>query len=152
MEPTPPSGDSRSHGLRPLGDLAIVERMLAAAGLPSGDIAEPGRLFFTLASAVSLDGIVGLEPHGADALLRSLVVEEAARGRGVGTALVQGIADHARGLGVERLWLLTTTAPGFFLKLGFRPADRGRAPPAIRATAEFRDICPATASCLMRPI
>ena len=44
--------------------------------------------------------------------------------------------------------LLTTTAASFFAKRGYRPLARDEAPAAVRATAEFRSICPASATCM----
>lgn len=54
------------------GDLLAT---LAEAGLPTGDLAEPGRAFFRFeAPAGRLVGFVGWELTGEVALLRSLVV------------------------------------------------------------------------------
>src|SRR5580658_1163129 len=62
---------------------APVAAMLANAGLPVEDLSE-GQLehFFYAGSDASPTGLVGLEIYGADALLRSLVVEERERGQG----------------------------------------------------------------------
>lgn len=133
--------------LRP-GQLAELEAALESAELPYEDLAEPGRRFYRLDEGERTLGWGGLELHGPDALLRSVVVRD--RGRGTGRALVARIGDEARRLGVERLWLLTTTAAPFFAKLGFDEAARDAAPAAIRATREFRDICPASATCMVR--
>ena len=83
-------------------------------------------------------------------MLRSLVVAEAWRGRGLGDALVRRLEAAAQAWGVRRWWLLTTTAEAFFLKRGFRLTPRAEAPAAIAATAEFRGLCPSIAVCLSR--
>jgi amino-acid N-acetyltransferase len=142
---------------RSLVDLAADEldalaRLLADAGLPHEDIGEPGRRFYRLDEAGRTVGWGGLELTGADALLRSLVVPAARRGGGIGRDLVARIAAAAHGQGVERLWLLTTTAAPFFAKIGFEETARDAAPAPIRATREFRDICPASATCMVRRI
>ena len=54
------------------------------------------------------------------------------------------------GWGVQRWWLLTTTAEVFFKKRGFVVTPRGGVPTAIAATAEFRGLCPSVAVCLSR--
>ena len=51
--------------------------------------------------------------------LRSLVVDEAHEGRGLGRLLVDRIIDEARAIGLTRLMALTYV-PAFFHKLGFQ--------------------------------
>src|SRR3546814_17164844 len=87
-----------------------------------------------------------MEIFGADALLRSLVVPSAARGKGLGKSIVEALAVEAKKIGIERLWLLTTTAADFFAAIGFEPAARPAAPRTIQTTREFRDLCPASAA------
>jgi GNAT superfamily N-acetyltransferase len=43
------------------------------------------------------------------------------RGNGVGTALMQHAAEEARRLGVQRVYLYTSDARGFYEKLGWAP-------------------------------
>jgi len=134
-------------------DLPGLAAALAAAGLPSSDVAAPGRRFWRFLDRTgAVVGFGGLELAGAHALLRSVVVLEGGRGRGVGRAIVAATVRRAAWLGADRLWLLTTTAPGFFERLGFERADRTAAPPAIAATTEFATLCPATAICLTKPL
>lgn len=126
------------------GDLARLEAALDAAGLPYDDVREAGRLFYC--SDGPHTSFVGLEVFGGDALLRSLVVPPAARGKGLGRKIVEALLDEARESGIERLWLLTTTADDFFAAIGFAPVARQEAPPSIQATREVRDLCPASAT------
>jgi arsenate reductase len=51
---------------------------------------------------------------------------------------------------VARIYLLTTTAAGFFGKRGYLPADRDQAPAGIRATREFSGVCPASAAFMVK--
>lgn len=76
------------------------------------------------------------------------MVAPEARGRGLGAALVRERAAWAGARGLPRLWLLTTSAAPFFQGLGFEPASRAAAPPALQASAEFAGVCPASAACL----
>ena len=59
---------------------------------------------------------------------------------------------RARGLGITRLYLLTTTAQSWFRLLGFRSVLRDEVPEGIRGTEQFRTLCPSTAACMVRPI
>jgi len=61
---------------------------------------------------------------------------------------VAAVSEEARGLDVERFWLLTTTAADFFERLGFRRTDRGSAPPDIASGAQFAGLCPSSVICL----
>jgi len=66
--------------------------LLQSQGLPVSDITEDHlQHFFFVGSDGSPTGLVGVEIYSTDALLRSLVVGETARGKGLGSALV----DHA---------------------------------------------------------
>jgi amino-acid N-acetyltransferase len=51
---------------------------------------------------------------------------------------------HAAPLGVESLYLLTTTADAFFSRLGYSPASREEAPSFIKNTSQFSGLCPAS--------
>lgn len=129
--------------------LLEIRAQLRGAGLPLDDIDEPGRRFYRLELAGAPIGWAGLQAYGTDALLRSIVIADHLRGQSRGRLLVSTIATEARQLGVERLWLLTTTAAGFFIKLGFDTVRREAAPAAIQASREFASICPASATCMM---
>ena len=121
--------------------------LLAASGLPTDDLdgAAPVMLFGTTEGDEAA-GVVGLELHGADALLRSLAVAPRARGAGTGAALVAHAEREAAARGVSTLYLLTTTAEGFFSRLGYQRLDRTKAPAGIAATRQFSGLCPASSA------
>jgi N-acetylglutamate synthase-like GNAT family acetyltransferase len=48
------------------------------------------------------------------------------------------------------MYLLTTTAAGFFERRGYVAAARESAPAEIRATREFADICPASSAFMVK--
>lgn len=125
---------------------AAVRSLLGAAGLPAGDLSDDLQHFLACGSRESPDGVIGLELYGRDALLRSLVVSPAMRGRGCGKALVDAVETHARDAAVERIFLLTETAEPFFASLGYSVASRDSAPDAIRGSSEFSSLCPASAT------
>jgi amino-acid N-acetyltransferase len=132
---------------------APVVAMLATAGLPSEDLRD-GQLehFFYAGSDGSPTGLVGLEIYGADALLRSLVVEERERGRGLGVALVRRAEAHAACQGVHSIYLLTMTAAPFFHRLDYARLDRAAAPPSILRTSEFASLCPASSAFMVKQL
>jgi len=137
---------TRAVSIRARPERAVAAALLAAAGLPTDDLGEVDlERFFVAQSGGGATGLVGLELYGADALLRSLVVREQARGTGLGSALVAHVEDYARANGVRSIYLLTTTAADYFARRGYRTVDRALAPERIRATREFRDLCPASA-------
>jgi GNAT superfamily N-acetyltransferase len=118
---------------------------LSAAGLPTDDLgAEPYRYF-----AWGDEAWGGLGA-GEDALVRSVIVRPEARGRGVGTALVEALVAAAQRQGTQRLWLLTTDAAAFFGRLGWREAERSEAPATIASARQFTELCPASASLMVR--
>lgn len=134
-------------------DLAAVVALLREAGLPHSDVNSAMLAHFLLArrngSAV---GVVGLEPYGPVGLLRSLAVAPSERGLGLGTSLTRAIERHARACEVDTVYLLTTTAERFFGRLGYRAVRREEAPPAIQATAEYRELCASTSVCMARTL
>ena len=106
--------------------------------------------FLTAHAGNALVGAVGVEVLGETGLLRSLAVDEPQRGTGLGKQLVEATEEHAREQGVRELYLLTTTAEEFFASLGYRPVPREKAPPAIRATRQFADLCPSSSAFMMK--
>jgi RNA 3'-terminal phosphate cyclase (ATP) len=62
--------------------------------------------------------------------VRSLAVEEAYAGRGLGKALVAACLAEAAELGIRRVFALTYR-PGFFERLGFRTLDKRELPQKI---------------------
>jgi amino-acid N-acetyltransferase len=97
-----------------------------------------------------LAGVIGLEVFGPVALLRSLAVPLPCRGRGIASRLAHKAEEHARSRGVEAVYLLTTTAEGFFARRSYDRVDRDAVPGAIKATVEFQSLCPASAVCMVR--
>jgi amino-acid N-acetyltransferase len=132
-------------------DATQVRRLVESAGLPTADLDAADLAHFFGCGAVDRPhGVVGLEVLGAEALLRSLAVEPGARGSGSGRALVAAAEQHARDSGVDSVFLLTTTAAGFFERLGYTRVDREIAPAAIRHTREFGEVCPASATFMVK--
>jgi amino-acid N-acetyltransferase len=131
--------------------LTEVVRLLESAALPTVDlIDEHMRDFFYAGPANAPVGVVGLQFHGTDALLRSLVVTNAHRTQGLGGRLVEYAEQCARERGAATIYLLTTTAEPFFRSRGYVLTARETAPAAIRSTPEFAGLCPASSAFLSK--
>jgi len=140
-----------------LRDAMAAERgqivtLLARSGLPVSDLDASDVEFIVAVEDEVVLGAVGVEPHGSAALLRSLCVSERARGIGLGGRLVAAIEARAVERRIGDLVLLTTTARDFFARRGYVEIRREDAPEAVRQSAEFRSLCPASSSCMTRRI
>lgn len=140
--------------LQPADDttLSYVETLLAENDLPTRDVQANPDWFYVGYVDGDPVGVGGIEAYGTDGLLRSVVVERSARGNGFGAALCDALETEARADGVETLYLLTTTVPGFFASRGYVVIERAAAPAAIQGTTEFDDLCPSTATCLKKSL
>lgn len=124
---------------------------LRTAGLPTDDLAEPGRCFFRFRTATGrLVGFIGWEPAGEAVLLRSLVVVPAERGQGWSRIMTDWALEQLVEAGVADVYLLTTTVEPLARKLGFSRIERAQAPPAIQASRQYASLCPAAAALLYR--
>ena len=137
---------------RPAEFDAIVG-LLSATDLPVDDLNVTMLDAFVVATeGEDCVGVVGLEIHESNALLRSLAVAPRHRSRGLGSRLVDAIETDAPARGVTAVYLLTTTATTFFERAGYTAHDRAAVPPSIAATTEFSSLCPDTADCLWRDL
>lgn len=129
-------------------DFPAVADLVRQASLPLDGLREHMGAALVARSAREKEQIVGavaLELYGREALLRSLVVAAAWRGRGLGLELAEAALALARSRGVERVFLLTETAAGFFPRLGFEPVERSAIPASVQQSVELRSACPASA-------
>ena len=142
---------SESVALHRAPNRVAVIRLLQGAQLPTADLTDAHmQNFFYAGSEDAPLGIVGVEFHGNDALLRSLVVSPERRARGLGQRLVEHAEQCAREHGATSMYLLTTTAERFFLSRGYLAASRESAPLPIRSTPEFSALCPASSAFLSK--
>jgi len=139
----------RLRAARPT-DLAGVQRLLTASGLPLDGVADALPTFIVAESGGDLVGVAGLEVCCDNALLRSVAVRPDWRSHGVGRTLVHHVIADAEARGIQALYLLTTSAERYFPSFGFRTISRDEVPAEVRATAEFRDACPASATVMCR--
>jgi amino-acid N-acetyltransferase len=133
-------------------DFDAVLALLALSGLPEAGLGGHRDSLLVARIDGELVGSAALELYGESALLRSVAVAPAYRGRGVGRCLTDAALLLARAQDVRRVYLLTTTAPDFFAGLGFTRVDRAAVPPALQASAEFSGACPDTACVMARAL
>jgi len=134
------------------GDEAAIQGLLRLAELPSEDVSEHLETFLVAVVGGEIVGTVGLEVTGSSGLLRSLAVAVPLRGIGLGKLLYGEIVEKARSLGIQRLGLLTTTAEGFFARVGFEKEKRSDIPPFIALSKEYKIYCPSTAVIMTKTI
>ena len=135
-------------------DKQEVLDLLTGAELPVEDLTDETMQHFMVARGEdnSIIGVVGIEMFQEDGLLRSLAVQPAYRGKGLGIQLTREIESFARGKGIKALYLLTMTAADFFSKIDYQVIQRDQAPESIQKTAEFNNLCPVSAVCLCKTL
>jgi amino-acid N-acetyltransferase len=119
--------------------------LLQAEKLPTEDLPASLNNFFV---ALKDDGVVaaiGLEQYGNCGLLRSMVVNKEHRNNSIASALVKELENASIALGIDCIYLLTETAPLYFERKGYRTVTRDETPEAIKASSEFRNVCPVSA-------
>ena len=134
-------------------DLQAVRHLLEEAALPTDGLEEQFGPGYALAlEGDRILGAAGIERYGRSGLLRSVVTAPEARGRGIAEALTRNRLDWAATEGLDTVYLLTTTAAGYFPRLGFEPVDRTEVPAEVQASREFSSACPASAVAMRRQL
>jgi amino-acid N-acetyltransferase len=132
-------------------DMTAIESLLQNAGPPTEDIRGiPGLRTWVVDDGASLRGAIGLEPFEREGLLRSLAVSPDARRHGLGRKLVAQLEGDSRAEGVRKLVLLTQTAQNFFGNLGYQIVNRDAVSNAVKGSAQFRSLCPDSATCMAK--
>ncbi|MDR5883913.1 arsenic resistance N-acetyltransferase ArsN2 [Caballeronia sp. LZ032] len=135
-------------------ELVQIKALLTASGLPATDITEMhlDRFLVVHNPGGAVVASVGLERFADGAMLRSLAVAKEYQNLGLGRLLVLRAEQMAMDEGCAQLWLLTTTADGFFRKRGYIVIDRRAVPEDVRQNTEFSLLCPASAMCLHKQL
>ncbi|NJR59915.1 MAG: GNAT family N-acetyltransferase [Cyanobacteria bacterium CRU_2_1] len=131
-------------------DLPWMQQLLQENQLPDSDLPAVVNDLMLAYQGSELIGIAGIEPYPPYGLLRSFVITLSFRGQGYGRLLCNHLIAHASWTGIRELYLLTTTAESFFLKMGFDRVERQTVPLAIQNTREFSELCPSIAICMKR--
>lgn len=131
-------------------DLAEIRELLESAALPTSDLASAKPRFTVVREGGELVAAGALQLYDSSALLRSVVVAHERRGTGLGFILVRELERVARSAHIERLILLTQTANEFFARQGYCVIERSDAPEEVQGSEEFRALCPASATCMVK--
>lgn len=135
-----------SYAQATAADFSDVVALLKGCALPNTDLASGHLEHFVVCRAGGrLVGTIGIELFGDLGLLRSLAVTPADRGRRIAHELWTRAKQRAKDHRVRHLYLLTTSAADLFSRWGFHRIPREEVPAALRATAEFSELCPSTA-------
>lgn len=94
-------------------------------------------------------GCCAFESYPPHVLIRSVAVDPKHQGKKIGQELLERVLRHAKAIGAETAYLLTTTAEGYFPRFGFKPIQRSHVPMAVQQSKEFTSICP-TSAMMMR--
>jgi len=127
-----------------------VAELLVSSSLPLDGAREHLGEFLVAERGGALVGCAAVERYGDAGLLRSVAVAASERGRGTGSVLVHHCLSGASESGIHTVVLLTTTAERYFPRFGFEVIERDAVPDALRASAEFRGACPASATVMRR--
>lgn len=127
-------------------NVVAIRDLLRSFDLCYKDVEEwlPGFHVATLGGTII--GAAAVECHGEEALLRSVAVALQYRSGGIADALVRRVLARARARAVRAVYLLTLTASRYFPRFGFVEISRDQVPETIRATREFREFCPSSAT------
>jgi N-acetylglutamate synthase-like GNAT family acetyltransferase len=101
-------------------DAAAICAILSESQLSTHAVLAAGTRYWLAQRRDEAIGVVGLEYGPAAVLLRSAAVRPAARGSGVGAALLWWALDPAREGGYARAYLFSTDAGAFWSRQGFR--------------------------------
>lgn len=126
-------------------DVPAILELLRASELPRAGFVDAVTTAIVACEGDRIVGAAGLEIYPDGALLRSVVVDQRARGGGVGQQLTRAALEAAGARGAADVYLLTTTAGEFFPKLGFTRIARTEVPASVQQSVEFRGACPDSA-------
>lgn len=134
------------------GEQAAVLALLAQHHLPVDGLADHWDTTLVVRTGGKVVGSAALEVYGEGGLLRSVAVDDAKRGRGFGQVATRAALGLADAMGLPAVYLLTTTADGFFPKFGFATISRADVPASVQQSVEFTSACPASAIVMRKPL
>jgi amino-acid N-acetyltransferase len=133
-------------------DYFSITELLSGQKLPIEDISRDLRHFFVAKENEKIIGTIGMEQYGEFGLLRSMATDEQHRNKGIASDLIDTLFRHAKQMGITSMFLLTETAESYFAKKGFEKIERETAPGAVKKSAEFSHVCPASAVLMKKEI
>ena len=131
-------------------DLPAVQALLARHNLPLDDVTSHVATMVVAREEGRVVGVAALELYADGALLRSVAVDPAVQGQGIGHQLTEAALNLARERSADAVFLLTTTAETFFPRFGFEQISRTEVPDSVQVSVEFASACPASAVVMRR--
>ena len=122
--------------------LKEVESLLLKVNLPTEGVKENLSNFIIAQKENKIIGCAGIEIYDKVGLLRSVAINPALQGQGIGCKIMFKIEEFALNHNINRLYLLTETAEQFFHKLGYKKISRSSTEIQIQQTLEFTTLCP----------
>lgn len=137
--PTSPAPKLFGEPLAPWERDGVIA-VLRKASLPTEGMDAAEALFWRFVTRDDAPvGFGGLEAHGRDAVLRSVVTLPPMRGRGFGAAIVATLESEAAMRNVRTIWLQARAHRAFFDHLGYAPCAAEDIPRPVRTSAAFTD-------------
>jgi N-acetylglutamate synthase-like GNAT family acetyltransferase len=121
-------------------DLPAIVALLAAVQLPPNELEDHLDHVVVAEADGRVVGCGGLEVYpGCEAgLVRSMAVEAALQGSGLGARILAWVEEHARSLGVRELFLFTMNARDFYARYGYQDATLEEFPECAGGSAQYR--------------
>ena len=138
--------------IRDVESFEAFRALLRSVGLPCDDLTMDRHILIGYYEDGKLIGTGALELYGKYALLRSLAVIDALRGRMLGSRITDELMDVARENDITQIFLLTETARLFFKRKGFVDIDRKDVPAEVRGSSEFSGVCRESAICMVKTL
>ena len=133
-------------------DVGGIENLLEKCNLPVNDIMENIDNFIVSELENKIVGVGGYETHGEIALIRSIAVDQAYRGKSIGVNIYHLLEKKIKHIGIKEVYLLTETATDYFKTLGFTIKERTSIPAVVTQTKQFKELCPSTAIVMFNKI
>lgn len=126
-------------------DKTAVVSLLEQVDLLTQDLPDDLPNFVIAKEDATPVGVAGLETFGSVGLLRSVAVAPNQQGKGIAPQLIGRLLEAAQAIHLHDLYLITTTADGYFTRFGFAPVSREQVPDPIQQTQQFSGLCPSSA-------
>lgn len=144
--------DVKSAPIRDTESFEAFRELLRSVNLPCDDLSLDRHLLIGYYEDDRLIGTGALELFGSYALLRSLAVKDALRGRMLGSRITDELINLAKENKITHIYLLTETARLFFKRKGFVEVDRNDVPAEVQASSEFSGVCSDSAVCMVKAL
>ena len=119
-------------------DIPFITALLLDAELPPDDLERWIDNFRLLSVEGKTVGCIGLEIWGKVRLLRSFVISEDYRSKGLGIKLYNRLMALAKEMKLSTVLLLVKGASIFFEKNGFKFIDRNEVPESVKKSIQFK--------------